>query len=61
MQLSAAVHETALRTLSKPGSGLEVADHAVPSHDSVRVWSSVVNVWPTAVQLVGAVHETPLR
>jgi hypothetical protein len=57
------VHETPLRALLVVLEfGLETTDHAVPFHCSTRVSPTVpLPVWPTAVQAVADVHETPAK
>jgi hypothetical protein len=35
------MHDTPLNVLvAVPSSGLEAIDHAIPFHDSIRVWSA---------------------
>jgi hypothetical protein len=57
------VHDTLLRPLlALPGFGLEAVVHVLPFQDSTRVWNTpdAFAEVPTATQLVGLVHDTPL-
>jgi hypothetical protein len=63
-QFVALVHATLSRMLSWLGDvfGLGAMDHALPFHDSMRVWLFVpLKNSPTATQFVGLVHATLSR